>query len=107
MAKTMIKGSDSNGISPSISFETSSALIITKQAYFATIVGLNEASGLLSNCIHYAQVMRLSQGGAIDNLCETAADREQTKKAFWFLYSIEKTFCLRAEMFPVRYSPGA
>ncbi|OQE45955.1 hypothetical protein PENCOP_c001G03915 [Penicillium coprophilum] len=61
--------------------------------YFAVLTGADETPGLLSSSIQYTQMMRLGRGSAVDNLCETMADRQRTKRAFWFLYSMEKEFC--------------
>lgn len=75
--------------------------------YFAALIGADETPSLLSSCIQYTQVMRLNRGSAVDSLCETIADRQRTKRAFWFLYSIEKEFCLHAEICPVRFQEVA
>lgn len=73
-----------------------------QQAYFATTVGLSEASELILNCVHYAQVMRLGNRNTADKLCMTMGERQQIRKGVWFLYSLEKIFCMREETFPVR-----
>ncbi|KAJ5754100.1 uncharacterized protein N7511_008253 [Penicillium nucicola] len=69
--------------------------------YFAVLTGADETPDLLSSCIQYTQFMRLSRGNVVDSLCDTVADRQRTKRAFWFLYCIEKEFCLRAEICPI------
>ena len=72
-----------------------------QQTYFSALVGSREVFDLLFDCIHYAQVRRLSRSSTIERICGNPKDGQQTRRAFWFLYSLEKTLCLHAEIIPV------
>lgn len=37
----------------------------------------------------------------IEGVCDSNADRQQTKRAVWFLYALEKEVCLQSEIVPV------
>ncbi|OIW27030.1 hypothetical protein CONLIGDRAFT_672464 [Coniochaeta ligniaria NRRL 30616] len=83
------------------SFSIRNIQVLVTMAYVATRIGMNEASSLLSQGIQYVQLMRLNRSGTVERLCGKTADARQVKRAVWLLYSLEKTFCLRLEIFPV------
>lgn len=64
---------------------------------------MREAYSLLLDCIHYVKVMQLSRNKTIERVCEERTDQRQIRNTFWFLFSLEKTYCLQAEMVPVSF----
>ncbi|KAK0724430.1 hypothetical protein B0H67DRAFT_567948 [Lasiosphaeris hirsuta] len=74
---------------------------LVTMAYFAARILSPHTSRLVSSAIHYVQVMRLGRHAVIDEACSSHTDQQQTKRAVWFLYALEKEVCLRRENFPV------
>lgn len=85
--------------------DPSNLIPLFHQAYLAARIESCEAGTCISTAIHYVQIMRLNKSSSIETLCTTLADRQQTKRAVWFLYALEKEVCLRAETFPVCLIP--
>ncbi|KAK3357857.1 hypothetical protein B0T25DRAFT_540397 [Lasiosphaeria hispida] len=81
--------------------ENNTFSLVDFQAYFAARIVSPHTSRLVSSAIRYVQVMRLGRHAVVDKACPTYTDRQQTKRAVWFLYALEKEVCLRAENFPV------
>jgi hypothetical protein len=73
----------------------------TLQTYYALLVSAAETSSLLFDCIFYVQTMRLGSSRVIEKMFPSSWEQELCKRTFWFLYTVEKSFCLRMDVFPV------
>ncbi|PYI12624.1 hypothetical protein BO78DRAFT_300933 [Aspergillus sclerotiicarbonarius CBS 121057] len=70
------------------------------QAYFASKTGSNLTSALVAEATCCAQALHLNNTTAIRRSHPGPMEEGTAKRAFWFLYCLEKPHCLREGTFP-------
>ncbi|GLA36991.1 hypothetical protein AnigIFM63309_003489 [Aspergillus niger] len=71
------------------------------QSYFASRTGSILASSLIAEATCCAQGLRLNSTPAIQRTHAGPIEQETARRAFWFLYCLEKPHCLREGTFPL------
>ncbi|RDH16083.1 hypothetical protein M747DRAFT_123376 [Aspergillus niger ATCC 13496] len=70
-------------------------------SYFASRTGSILASSLIAEATCCAQGLRLNSTPAIQRTHAGPIEQETARRAFWFLYCLEKPHCLREGTFPL------
>lgn len=71
------------------------------QATFSVRLGLQTSSALIAQATQCSQALQLNSEKAIQSGWESSEDQLNARKAFWYLYSLEKPHCLLRGTFSV------